>query len=143
MPAAESRAPDGALTRFPFAALPGERPDTYLIEDLAVAVVALAWALRRLFALSAALAARIAPRRLAAISNILLIAALIFQLDYTPGYNCAWDTLSGVEWRLGWASEMGCILLAGWPAIVVDLLLYIPVGATWLKLQAAPARRLV
>jgi CHAT domain-containing protein len=31
--------PDGALGKFPFAALPGARPDTYLIEDLAVAVI--------------------------------------------------------------------------------------------------------
>ena len=31
--------PDGALARFPFAALPGERPGTYLLEALPVAVV--------------------------------------------------------------------------------------------------------
>jgi hypothetical protein len=75
------------------------------------------------------------PRRMVALSNVFLIGALILQLDYTPGYNCAWDTLSGVEWRLGWASEMGCILLAGWPAIIIDVLLYVPVGITWLRLQ--------
>jgi CHAT domain-containing protein/tetratricopeptide (TPR) repeat protein len=33
-------APDGALVRFPFAALPGERPGSYLIEDLAIGYVA-------------------------------------------------------------------------------------------------------
>jgi len=31
--------PDGALARLPLAALPGSKPDTYLIEDVAVAVV--------------------------------------------------------------------------------------------------------
>ena len=31
--------PDGALARFPFGALPGTRPETYLIEDVAVAVL--------------------------------------------------------------------------------------------------------
>src|SRR5206468_1683486 len=33
-------APDGALGRFPFAALPGSRPGSYLIEDLAIGYVA-------------------------------------------------------------------------------------------------------
>jgi CHAT domain-containing protein len=32
--------PDGALTAFPFAALPGSRPGSYLIEDLAIGYVA-------------------------------------------------------------------------------------------------------
>jgi CHAT domain-containing protein/Tfp pilus assembly protein PilF len=31
--------PDGAVARLPFAALPGGRPDSYLIEELAIAVV--------------------------------------------------------------------------------------------------------
>lgn len=31
--------PDGALARFPFAALPGSKPGTYLIEDMPVAVI--------------------------------------------------------------------------------------------------------
>ena len=39
--------------------------------------------------------------RLVALSNILLFGALLLQLDYTPGYNCAEDTLSSVLWRLG------------------------------------------
>ena len=33
-------APDGALVRFPFAALPGSRPGSYLVEDLAIGYVA-------------------------------------------------------------------------------------------------------
>jgi tetratricopeptide (TPR) repeat protein/CHAT domain-containing protein len=33
-------APDGSLSYFPFAALPGERPGSYLIEDLAIGYVA-------------------------------------------------------------------------------------------------------
>jgi CHAT domain-containing protein len=32
--------PDGALLRFPFAALPGSKPNTYLIEEIAMATVA-------------------------------------------------------------------------------------------------------
>lgn len=31
--------PDGALNRFPFAALPGTKPETYLIEEMPIAVV--------------------------------------------------------------------------------------------------------
>jgi len=31
--------PDGPLTRFPFAALPGKRPDSFLLEDLAIGYV--------------------------------------------------------------------------------------------------------
>jgi CHAT domain-containing protein len=31
--------PDGAVARLPFAALPGSRPDAYLIEELAIAIV--------------------------------------------------------------------------------------------------------
>jgi CHAT domain-containing protein/Tfp pilus assembly protein PilF len=42
--------PDGALGRFPLAALPGERPGTYLIDDLAVADVAVPAALPELLA---------------------------------------------------------------------------------------------
>ncbi len=34
--------PDGALGKLPFAALPGAKPDTYLIEDVAVALVPVA-----------------------------------------------------------------------------------------------------
>lgn len=80
------------------------------------------------------------PGRLAAISNILLAAAVLLQMEFTPGYNCAEDTLSSVFWRLGMASEEPCILLAGAPAIVIDLLLYIPVALTWPRLLAAAPR---
>ena len=31
--------PDGVTARFPWPALPGEKPDTYLIEDVAIAIV--------------------------------------------------------------------------------------------------------
>jgi hypothetical protein len=79
------------------------------------------------------------PRRMASVSNVLLIGALILQMDYTPGYNCAWDTLSGVEYRLGWTEEMACTWSAGWPSVIFDLLLYVPVAATWLRLRGAPA----
>jgi hypothetical protein len=81
------------------------------------------------------------PARLATVSNICLLAALLMQREYTPGYNCAEDTLSSVAWRLGLAGEEGCIRVAGWPAIVIDLLLYIPVAVTWQRLLSAPAPR--
>jgi len=76
-----------------------------------------------------------APGRLATISNICLAGALLLQMEFTPGYNCAEDTLSSVTWRLGLASEEGCILLPGWLVIVIDLLLYIPVIVTWRRLR--------
>jgi hypothetical protein len=63
---------------------------------------------------------------------------VLLQLEFTPGYNCAEDTLSSVLWRLGMAAEEPCVLLAGTPAIVIDLLLYIPVAVTWRRLMAAP-----
>src|SRR5262249_7916352 len=37
--------PDGALAELPFAALPGSKPDSYLIEDVALAVLPAAQAL--------------------------------------------------------------------------------------------------
>jgi|SRR5580692_7851236 hypothetical protein len=79
------------------------------------------------------------PGRLVVLSNIFLLGALLMQMEFTPGYNCAEDTLSSVTWRLGMASEEGCILLAGWPAIVIDVLLYIPAAVTWQRLLAGVA----
>ena len=76
-----------------------------------------------------------APGRLPAISNICLAGALLLQMEFTPGYNCAEDTLSSVTWRLGLASEEGCILLPGGLVIMIDLLLYIPVIVTWRRLR--------
>ena len=81
------------------------------------------------------------PGRLAAISDILLAGAVLLQMEFTPGYNCAEDTLSSVLWRLGMASEEPCILLAGVPAIVIDLLLYVPVAVTWPPLLSVSSRR--
>ena len=77
--------------------------------------------------------------RLALLSDLCRIGALLGQLEYTPGYNCAEDTLSSILWRLGMASEEGCILLAGPPAIIVDLVVYIPVAFTWVLLLRGPA----
>jgi hypothetical protein len=90
-----------------------------------------------------AMAARLPdpPRRLATISNLCLLGALLLQIDF-GSWNCGWDTLSGVAWRLGWASEKGCILIRGLPAILLDLALYIPVVVTWVRLrQLQPAAR--
>jgi tetratricopeptide (TPR) repeat protein len=47
--------PDGPLNRLPLAALPGERPGTYLVEDLAVGVVPVPQQLPELFAPATAL----------------------------------------------------------------------------------------
>jgi hypothetical protein len=81
------------------------------------------------------------PGRIAAISHILLIGALLLQMEFTPGYNCAEDTLSSVMWRLGMASEEGCILLPHALIVVLDVLFYIPVALTWRRLLAAPLAR--
>jgi hypothetical protein len=75
------------------------------------------------------------------LSNVCLIGALLLQLEYTPGYNCAEDTLSSVSWKLGLASEEGCIMMAGPPAVIFDVLLYVPVIVTWVILGARAARR--
>jgi hypothetical protein len=79
------------------------------------------------------------PVRLAALSDVLLIGAVLLQIDYNPGYNCAEDTLSSLFWRLGMASEEGCIRMTGVPAIVFDIAIYVPAAATWLRLRKAAA----
>lgn len=81
------------------------------------------------------------PTRLAMLSNVFLAVALLFQMEYTPGYNCAEDTLSSLAWKLGLASEEACDMFAG-TALIVDLLLYVPVIVTWVLLgtRAAPRR---
>ena len=45
--------PDGALARLPFAALPGNKPDSYLIEETSLAILAVPQMLPELLALSA------------------------------------------------------------------------------------------
>jgi hypothetical protein len=122
-----------AVVGFVLKAIAAEGAGWFLVP---LAAVACLWHIR---AHSHAARAPNPPQRLAAVSDILLIGALIMQLDFDPGYNCAWDTLSGVAWRFGWTDEMACTWWAGWPSIVIDLLLYVPVGVTWLRLQGAPA----
>jgi len=75
------------------------------------------------------------PGRLAALSTSALMGALLLEIGF-GSWNCGWDTVSGVAWRLGWASEKGCILIRGLPAILLDLALYIPVVVTWRRLRA-------
>jgi hypothetical protein len=77
--------------------------------------------------------------RLAIISNACLAGALLLQLEFDPGFRCAEDTLSSVSWRLGWASEEGCISVTGLPAYLLDLAFYIPVAFTWWKMGQASA----
>src|SRR5439155_23338443 len=47
--------PEGPLCRFPLGALPGSKPDTYLIEELAVGVIPIPVTLPELLATSAAM----------------------------------------------------------------------------------------
>ena len=75
--------------------------------------------------------------RLIAASNLLMLVALILQFDFNAGANCARDALEGVAWRLGWANELACTWYAGFPSIAVNLLLYVPVGVTWLSLRSS------
>jgi len=103
-----------------------------------LAAAACAW---HIYAHSVATRAPVPPRGLAMGSNVALAAALILQLDYTPGYNCAWDTLSGAAYRLGLTAEMACTWWAGWPSVLLDLLFYVPAAVTWFLLQATTNRR--
>jgi hypothetical protein len=73
--------------------------------------------------------------RVAAASDILLFIALLFQVDFTPGFVCGESTLFGLIWRLDWARR-GCFELVGVPAILLDVVLYAPVALTWWKLRA-------
>jgi hypothetical protein len=75
------------------------------------------------------------PIRLAAASDILLLGALLLQIDFGP-WNCGHTTIDGVAWAFGWSSEYGCTLIRGVPAVLIDLALYIPVGVTWWLLRA-------
>jgi hypothetical protein len=84
-----------------------------------------------------ALAAR-NPKRstgLAAVSDIFLLGALLFQIDFTPGLVCGESTLDGLIWRMDWARR-GCFELVGLPAILLDVALYLPVAVTWRRLHA-------
>lgn len=78
------------------------------------------------------------PIRLAALSNVVLLGALLMQIDFGP-WNCGQTTIDGVAWNFGWSSEKGCILIRGVPAVLLDLLYYVPVAVTWLRLRANAA----
>jgi hypothetical protein len=73
--------------------------------------------------------------RIAALSNVFLLGAMLLQIDFGGG-NCGWDTLTGVAWRLGMSNDMGCVPLNGVPAILLDIAFYIPAAVTWWKLRA-------
>jgi hypothetical protein len=81
------------------------------------------------------------PVRLAAISDVLLFAAILFQIDFSWAYNCGHTTYDGVAWKFGWSSEFRCTSIRGFPAFALDLAFYIPVVMTWAQLRrfASPA----
>jgi hypothetical protein len=80
------------------------------------------------------------PIRLAVISDVLLFAAILLQIDFGWTYNCGHTTYNGVAWNLGWSSERICTLTRGLPAFALDLAYYIPVAITWRQLRRfAPA----
>jgi hypothetical protein len=82
-------------------------------------------------------AARVAepPIRLAAVSDVLLFAAILLQIDFGWTYNCGHTTYDGIAWNLGWSSERACTLMRGLPAFALDLAYYIPVAITWRQLR--------
>lgn len=69
--------PDGALAQFPWAALPGSAPGTYLLEEIALAVVPVPQSLPEL------LAAHGPPRAADAAAEMLLVGDVNFDAD--PG----------------------------------------------------------
>jgi len=71
-------APDGALTQFPLAALPGRRPGTYLLEDLAIGYVSSA---HRLVETLAAPSEAKPKRPDAEVSGLLAIGGIDYQAD--------------------------------------------------------------
>jgi hypothetical protein len=78
------------------------------------------------------------PLRLALISDVLLFAAILLQIDF-GSWNCGHTTFDAVTWRLGWDSEYRCTLIRGFPAIALDVLYYVPVAATWARLRQVAA----
>jgi hypothetical protein len=75
------------------------------------------------------------PIRLAALSDVLLLAAILLQIDFGWTYNCGSTTYDSLAWNLGWSSERGCTLIRGLPAFALDLTYYIPVAASWYRLR--------
>ena len=76
--------PDGALARLPLAALPGEKPNTYLIEDVAVAVVPVPQMLPDL----------LADRAAGAVPSLLLVG----DVDFDATGKAAPDASAGTAW---------------------------------------------
>jgi CHAT domain-containing protein len=70
--------PDGVTAQFPWLALPGEKPDTYLIDDIAIAIVPVPRMLPEMLARSSLPAAR-QPR----VPSLLLVGDVDFGAD--PG----------------------------------------------------------
>jgi len=75
------------------------------------------------------------PIALAAVSDVLLFAAILLQIDFSWKTHCGHTTYDELEWILGWSSERACTLVRGFPAMVLDLAYYIPVASTWRLLR--------
>jgi hypothetical protein len=78
---------------------------------------------------------------LAAASDILMLIALLMQIDF-GAYNCGHTTIDEVSWAFGWSSEYRCTLIRGLPAVMLDVAFYIPVAVTWAILRARSRPRL-
>ena len=75
------------------------------------------------------------PVGLATISDILMLGALLMQIDF-GSYNCGHTTIDGVSWIFGWPSEKRCTLIRGLPAVMLDVAYHIPVAVIWGMLRA-------
>lgn len=73
------------------------------------------------------------PGMLAVASNLLLLFAVLLQIDF-GGWNCGQTTIDGIAWMLNLRDDKGCTLIRGVPAILLDLLYYVPVAFTWRRL---------
>ena len=75
--------PDGPTARFPWPALPGKEPGTYLIEDLAIAIVPIPRLLPDLLATNPAAAADSTAKGASVDPSLLLVGEVNFDAD--PG----------------------------------------------------------
>jgi hypothetical protein len=71
------------------------------------------------------------PIGLAAVSDMLFLAAILLQIDFGWTYHCAEATYASIAWIFGWTSGKQCILMPRIEAFAFDVAYYIPVAASW------------